>query len=108
MAARRAPGLGRNSPGSWKQSVLSVAAVGFAYGIPTAVVYHWRLYRSLVRADRLPERWWLSPTAHHDRVPRAERSGVFFWGAIGGSGFLVIVLGIILTSVGLWRTLAPA
>jgi len=85
---------------------VGLAVLGFAYGIPSAIVYHWKLYRSLVRCDRLPERWWLSPTSHHGLVPRGERSGVWVWGAIGGSGFGVIVLGIGVTSIGLWRTLA--
>ena len=85
---------------------IGLAAVGFAYGIPTAIVYHWRLHRSLVRSGRLPRRWWLQPTAHHDLIPRDERAGVLVWGALGGSGFLLIVLAIILTSIGLWRTLA--
>ena len=86
---------------------IGLAALGFAYGIPTAIVYHWRLYRSLYRADRVPARWWLSPTSHHDLIPRNERTGVFFWGALGGSGFVVIVVGILVTSIGLWRTLGP-
>lgn len=86
---------------------VGLAALGFAYGIPTAIVYHWLLYRSLVRCDRLPARWWLSPTSHHDLIPRDERAGVFIWGALGGTGFGVIVLGILITSIGLWRTLSP-
>jgi len=86
---------------------IGLAVLGFAYGIPTAIVYHWRLHRSLLRYGRLPVRWWLNPTAHHDLIPRDEQTGVLIWGALGGSGFLVIVLGIVLTSIGLWRTLAP-
>ncbi len=82
---------------------IGLAAIGFAYGIPTAIVYHWRLRQSLLRCGRLPERWWLQPTSHHDLIPDDERGSVLVWGAIGGSGFLVIVLGIILTSLGLWR-----
>jgi hypothetical protein len=85
---------------------IGLAAVGFGYGIPAAIVYHWRLYRSLVRCDRLPVRWWLQPTAHHDLIPPEERGGVLVWGALGGSGFLMIVVGIVLTSTGLWRTLS--
>jgi hypothetical protein len=86
---------------------IGLAALGFAYGIPAAIVYHWRLRRSLIRSGRLPRRWWLQPTAHHDLIPRDEQSGVLLWGALGGSGFLMIVFGIVLTSIGLWRTLAP-
>lgn len=84
---------------------IALAALGFTYGIPTALVYHWLLYRSLVRARRLPDRWWLSPTSHHDLVPREERLTVLVWGALGGTGFVVIVLGILVTTIGLWRTL---
>jgi hypothetical protein len=82
---------------------LGLVATGFAYGIPTALVYHWLLYRSLARCDRLPARWWVSPTSHHGRIPSEDRARVLLWGAIGGSGFAVIVLGIVLTSIGLWR-----
>ena len=85
---------------------IALAAVGFAYGIPTAIVYHWRLRNALVRIDQLPERWWLSPTSHHALIPPDDRPGVYLWGAIGGSGFGVIVLGILVTSAGLWRMLA--
>jgi len=64
---------------------------------------------ALARAERLPNRWWLSPTSHHDLIPRDERLGVFVWGAVGGTGFVVIVMGIIVTTIGLWRTLvSPA
>jgi len=84
---------------------IGLSAVGFAYGIPTAIVYHWLLYRALVDADRLPARWWLAPTSHHGLVPREQRRRIYLWGAIGGTGFLVIVLGILLTSVGLWQLL---
>ena len=86
---------------------IGLAALGFAYGIPAAIVYHWRLRRSLMRCGRLPVRWWLQPTSLHDLLPRDEQTGVVLWGALGGSGFGLIVLGIILTSIGLWRTLAP-
>lgn len=85
---------------------LGLAAFGFAYGIPTAIVYHWLLHRALSRAGRLPERWWLSPTSHHGALPPADRPRVLLWAAIGGSGFLVVVLGILLTSLGLWRARA--
>ncbi len=84
---------------------IGLATIGFAYGIPTAIVYHWRLYRSLVACGRLPARWWWNPTSLHDRIPTRERPRVLFWGAVGGSGFAVIVLGIGLTAFGLWRTL---
>jgi hypothetical protein len=85
---------------------LGLAALGFAYGIPTALVYHWLLHRALSRDGRLPQRWWISPTAHHHLLEPNERPRVLVWAAIGGSGFIVIVLGIVLTSLGLWRARA--
>jgi hypothetical protein len=85
---------------------LGCAAVGFGYGIPTAIVYHWRLYRSLLACGRLPRRWWLQPTALHDRIPAEDRLGVLLWAGIGGSGFVAVVVGILLTSMGLWHTLS--
>jgi hypothetical protein len=60
--------------------------------------------RPRARGPRLlPDRWWLSPTSHHDLVPPEDRGRVLLWAAIGGSGFVVVVLGIVLTSIGLWR-----
>jgi hypothetical protein len=85
----------------------ALSAFGFAYGIPAAIVYHWALHRSLVRAHRLPNRWWLWPTAHHGSIPPGDRRLVLIWCAIGASGFLVIVLGIIITTIGLWEMLGP-
>lgn len=85
---------------------LALTALGFGYGIPTALVYHYRLYQALVAVDRLPVRWWLQPTALHDQIPSHDRAGVLRWAAIGGSGFVLVVVGIILTSMGVWRTLS--
>ncbi len=88
------------------RSGMGLAALGFLVGIPTAIVYHWRLYDALARCDRLPTRWWLSPTSHHGLIPPADRRQVLAWGAIGGAGFVAVVLGIGLTTLGLWKLLA--
>jgi len=88
------------------RSGIGLATLGFLVGIPTAIVYHWRLYCALTRCNRLPPRWWISPTSHHDRIPSADRRQVLSWGALGGAGFVAVVLGIVLTSLGLWRLLA--
>lgn len=93
-------------PESLIRSGMALAAVGFAYGIPTAIVYHGLLYRALTRCHRLPRRWWLSPTSHHARLPADDRRSVLAWGAVGGSGFVVVLLGIGMTTLGLWRLLA--
>ena len=65
---------------------LGVAALGFAYGIPTALVYHWLLYRALVRAKRLPARWWVSPTSHHALVRHDDRRSIYLCARSEGVG----------------------
>ncbi len=92
-------------PESLIRNGLRTSTAGFAFGIPTAIVYHWRLRASLLRARRLPRRWWISPTRHHELIPIGERRGVLFWGTLGGVGFAVILVGLGLTSAGVWRLL---
>jgi hypothetical protein len=87
------------------RSGMALSTLGFAFGIPTAIVYHWRLYASLRRAQRLPRGWWISPTRHHALIPAEDRCDVLRWGGLGGAGFAVIVVGLALTSTGLWRLL---
>ena len=42
----------------------------------------------------------------HGTASLVTGARVLLWAAIGGSGFLVVVLGILLTSLGLWRARA--
>lgn len=82
---------------------LWIVAAGFALGLPMGAVYHYSLYRSLRRADALPARWWLRPTALHDRIPRGDRFHVLAWCYAGAAGFLLILLGIAITASGALR-----
>ena len=50
-----------------------LVASGLAFGVPTGLLYHVALRRSLLAAGRLPARWWWSPTALHDAIPDADR-----------------------------------
>ena len=76
---------------------------GFAFGLPTGLVYHVMLYRSLRRADALPPRWWLHPTALHHALPPEDRGIVLAWCYAGALGFLVIVIGLSISAMGGWR-----
>ncbi len=82
-----------------------LVAAGFAFGVPTGIVYHWALYRALHSVDALPRRWWLRPTALHDRIPGEDRTWVLGWCLAGALGFLVILIGIPLAATGAWRLL---
>lgn len=82
-----------------------VAAAGLAFGLPTGLVYHLALRRSLRAAGRLPRRWWLQPTALHDALPASARGRVLAWCGAGAAGFAVAMLGCALVALGAWRTL---
>ena len=79
------------------------AARLMALGLPTGLLYHVLLYRALRSRGVVPERWWLRPTSLHDDIPDEQRGRVLFWCALGAAGFLVIVLGLVVGTVGLWR-----
>src|SRR5512139_144782 len=80
---------------------LVVAGLGF--GVPTGLLYHVTLRRSLLAADALPERWWWSPTTLHDAIPDGHRAWVLGWCYAGAAGFLVTVLGCALVALAAWR-----
>jgi hypothetical protein len=76
---------------------------GLALGIPTGLLYHLALYRSLVACARLPARWWVAPTSLHHLLPDADRARVLAWCVAGAAGFAISVLGCALVALALWR-----
>ena len=82
-----------------------LVAGGFGLGLPTGAIYHLMLFRSLGRADVLPGNWWLKPTSLHHLIPMEDRFSVLSWCFAGALGFLVIMFGIVLASVGAYRLL---
>jgi hypothetical protein len=82
-----------------------IVAAGLAFGVPTGLLYHVALHRSLTRAGTLPPRWWLRPTTLHDRIPADDRGRVLGWCAAGAAGFGVTVVGMIVMAVGAIRML---
>jgi hypothetical protein len=77
--------------------------VGLGFGVPTGLLYHVALHRSLRAAGTLPPRWWWSPTALHHLLPDADRTWVLGWCYAGAAGFLVTVLGCALVGLAAWR-----
>ncbi|MEM8608681.1 MAG: hypothetical protein AAGF92_16370 [Myxococcota bacterium] len=77
-----------------------VTAIGFCLGIPTGVVYHVRLYRTLHPRGVLPPGWYWSPIRYNRLLQLAERSRVMFWCYAGAFGFAVICIGLILMGGG--------
>jgi hypothetical protein len=74
-----------------------------AFGLPTGLVYHVELRRSLLRTGRLPRRWWLHPTAHHRGVAPDDAPRVLAWCRAGALGCGVVFLGCAVAALGAWK-----
>jgi hypothetical protein len=72
---------------------LSCMLAGFGFGVPAGTYYHVKLYKLLALRGPVPRRFWFSPTRFHDQLEPAEWRTVVPWFAIGGAGFLLIILG---------------
>ncbi len=77
---------------------------GLGFGIPTGLVYHWKLWRALRARDRLPPRWWLRPTSLHGELLPRERLPVLLWCYAGAAGFAVTAFGCLVVALGAFRT----
>jgi hypothetical protein len=77
-----------------------VTVAGFVVGVPTGFVYHVRLYQVLHPRGELPRGWFWRPLRFNSRLRREERSGVMAWCYIGGSGFAIICLGLLMMGAG--------
>ncbi len=67
--------------------------LGFVFGLPCAILYHWRLYTSLKPRGALDRHWLWNPTGHHDRLTPHERDVVMPWFYAGAVGWGACVLG---------------
>lgn len=72
---------------------------GLAFGVPTGLLYHVELRRSLLARDRLPPRWWLRPTSLHGEIRETDRARVLGWCYAGAAGFLVSMAGCVLAAL---------
>ena len=79
---------------------VGLVAVGAVLGVPTGFYYHVKLHQALAPRGELPPRWWWSPVRYHAHLREDERSGVLLWFYLGGAGFAVMVLGCLVTLMG--------
>ena len=103
------------SAGAWAWTALApelllvtgfwLVAGGLGFGLPTGLLYHRALHRSLARAGRLPRRWWLHPIALHPLVPLEDAFVVLAWCRLGALGCAVAFLGCGVFGLGALRTL---
>lgn len=98
--------------GLWALAPTTLLMVGFwttlgglALGVPTGVLYHVELHRSLSACSRLPARWWVAPTSLHGEIPREDRVRVLGWCYAGAAGFVVTVIGCVIVAFALFRGL---
>lgn len=77
-----------------------VTLAGFVIGVPTGLVYHVLLFRALRPRGDLPQGWYWKPLQFNARLRREERASVMVWCYVGGFGFVIICLGLLLMGAG--------
>ncbi len=82
---------------------LWLVAIGLGFGLPTGLVYHVALQRSLARQGLLPARWWLQPTKLHHLIAPADAPRVLGWCSAGALGCLVAFAGCAVFALGAWK-----
>ncbi len=103
------------SGGAWAWSALApdallatgfwLVAAGLGFGLPTGLLYHIELRRSLLALGRLPERWWLHPIALHPLLPGEAVFRVMAWCRLGALGCAMAFLGCGVFALGAFRLL---
>ena len=78
---------------------------GLAFGLPTGLVYHVALRRSLLAVGALPRRWWLHPLSLHPRLPDDAAPRVLLWCRLGALGCGIAFLGCAVFALGAFRLL---
>jgi hypothetical protein len=68
--------------------------VGMGVGVPTGVVYHVMLWRTLQAWGQSTRGLVWNPVPLHDRVPAAARGPFLVWFWIAGGAFVLVVLGL--------------
>ena len=77
-----------------------VTVAGFVLGVPTGFIYHVRLYQVLAPRGELPSGWYWRPIRFNARLRPEERTGVMAWCYVGGFGFVVICVGLLMMGAG--------
>ena len=82
-----------------------MVAAGLGFGLPTGLLYHVELRRSLAALGSLPRHWWLRPIALHPLLPSEDRFRVLGWCRLGAFGCAVAFLGCGVFGLGAFRML---
>ncbi len=77
-----------------------VTALGFVVGVPTGFIYHIRLYQVLNPRGELPRGWYWRPLRFNTCLLPEERPSVMSWCYVGGLGFVVICIGLLMMGAG--------
>lgn len=77
-----------------------VTVAGFVVGVPTGLMYHVRLYQALNPRGELPRGWLWQPIPLNARLRPGERRRVLVWCYIGGLGFAIICVGLLMMGAG--------
>ncbi len=77
-----------------------LVAAGLLLGVPTGFLYHVRLYQVLHPRGELPPRWYWRPLRFNSCLRPEERASVMAWCYVGGFGFLVICVGLLMMGAG--------
>jgi hypothetical protein len=80
---------------------LGLIALGFLLGVPTGFYYHVLLRRELLRQGELPRGWYWRPFVHHERLDDEAAARLRPWWTLGGLGFVLIVLALVISVVAL-------
>lgn len=74
---------------------IAVTLLGAVIGLPTGTIYHIQLYRMLRARGALPAHWYWQPIPLNSKLMVWERPHVLPWCYVGGVGFSLMVLGLI-------------
>lgn len=75
---------------------LWTCAVGLLVGVPTAILYHFMLYRVLNPLGRLEKGWYWNAVKVNKQIPEPDWMRVMLWCYLGALGFVIVVLGIVI------------
>ena len=73
-----------------------VIFVGMLVGVPTGFTYHVVLYKQLKMMGEVPRGWYWRPITFNSRLDPRGRARVLPWLYVGGAGFILVVIGIVL------------
>lgn len=82
---------------------IGALALGAVVGIPAGIYYHVVLRRLLLMHGPLPERWWLHPVQLHETLSDDEQRRFMPWFYVGGTGFVLTIVGAITAILGFLR-----